>query len=250
MADVKRINGYDINDEASRTNIGCTADTYDSSKTYAIDDIVVYKKKIYKCKTAITAPEAFDSEKWEQICLRDLIMYLNTKKQDVLTAGDNITIENGIISSTGGGTGGGSGESGGIVIENGEWTPEIGCVNEPAPTVTYTYQRGSYMKIGNLVFLKFSIRGKITALNGTNNYATVTNLPFLADMEDRIYTSLVISDVYDVLTSDENVMFKVNQDCIRLQTKYGAYAGVFKISSKNFDISASGWYKVVENTSE
>lgn len=74
MADVKKINGYNINDDVSRTNIGCTEDTYDSSKTYEIGDIVVCEKAIYKCITAITTAEAFDSSKWQQICLRDLII--------------------------------------------------------------------------------------------------------------------------------------------------------------------------------
>lgn len=76
MAEIKKINGYDLNDNTSRTNIGCLENTYNSSKTYKIDDIVVYNKTIYKCITKITSPEAFDSSKWQQICLRDLIIYV------------------------------------------------------------------------------------------------------------------------------------------------------------------------------
>ena len=128
----------------------------------------------------------------------------------------------------------------------GTWIPELTCLNENAPTITYTYQRGTYIKTGNMVFLKFAIRGKITALNGTNNYATI-NLPFEADVKDGIYVSLVVSSMYDLLTSDTNAMLKITNDHIKIQTNYGAYAGVYKVTSKNyFDISASGWYKILE----
>lgn len=74
MADVKKIDGYIIKDDISRTNIGCTQDTYDNSKTYAIDDVVVYNNTIFKCITAVTAAENFNSAKWQQICLRDLLL--------------------------------------------------------------------------------------------------------------------------------------------------------------------------------
>ena len=83
MQDVKTINGYRLNDETSRTNIGCNSDTYDSSKTYNIGDIVVFENKIYTCKTAITTAEAFNSEKWQQICLRDLIIGLKEEIVDI-----------------------------------------------------------------------------------------------------------------------------------------------------------------------
>ena len=83
MQDVKTINGYKLNDETSRNNIGCNSDTYDSSKTYNIGDIVVFENKIYTCKTAITTAEAFNSEKWQQICLRDLIIGLKEEIVDI-----------------------------------------------------------------------------------------------------------------------------------------------------------------------
>jgi hypothetical protein len=74
MADVKKINGMDINDDTSRTNIGCTQDTYSNKKTYGKDDIVVYNNTIYKCITAVTKAEEFTAVKWQQICLRDLLI--------------------------------------------------------------------------------------------------------------------------------------------------------------------------------
>lgn len=39
---------------------------YSASATYAVDDVVNYQGKMYKCITAVETAEAFDSEKWEQ----------------------------------------------------------------------------------------------------------------------------------------------------------------------------------------
>lgn len=45
---------------------GVDAETYDASKTYAVGDFVIEGGKTYKCKTAVTSPESFDSAKWEE----------------------------------------------------------------------------------------------------------------------------------------------------------------------------------------
>ena len=39
-------------------------DAYSNEKTYNIGDYCIYKKRIYKCNTAIIEPEEFDSTKW------------------------------------------------------------------------------------------------------------------------------------------------------------------------------------------
>lgn len=41
------------------------ADEYDTTRTYAVDDMVSYENELYKCITAVTSPEAFDENKWE-----------------------------------------------------------------------------------------------------------------------------------------------------------------------------------------
>lgn len=46
---------------------GLTQDTYSSSSTYAINDRVVYQNALYKCTTAITTPEEWNSSHWELI---------------------------------------------------------------------------------------------------------------------------------------------------------------------------------------
>lgn len=44
--------------------LGLEDDTYDSTKTYAVGDMVVKDHTIYECTTAITAAEAWNSDHW------------------------------------------------------------------------------------------------------------------------------------------------------------------------------------------
>lgn len=57
-------------------NCGTATDTYSSSSTYAINDISIYQNKIYRCTTAITVAEEFNSSKWVQTSLKDEITSL------------------------------------------------------------------------------------------------------------------------------------------------------------------------------
>lgn len=46
---------------------GITANAYDATKKYAVGDYAIQSNKLYRCKTAVTAAEAFDSTKWTEI---------------------------------------------------------------------------------------------------------------------------------------------------------------------------------------
>lgn len=48
-----------------KTDLSAIADIYDSSETYAVDDFVMYQGELYKCITAVTSAESFDSSKWQ-----------------------------------------------------------------------------------------------------------------------------------------------------------------------------------------
>ena len=61
--------------EKNKANIGTTSDTYDKTKTYAVDDIVIQNGLLYKCKTAVTTAEEFDSSKWEKISILDNMLF-------------------------------------------------------------------------------------------------------------------------------------------------------------------------------
>ena len=61
--------------EKNQANIGTTSDTYDKTKTYAVDNIVIHNSLLYKCKTAVTTAEEFDSSKWEKISILDNMLF-------------------------------------------------------------------------------------------------------------------------------------------------------------------------------
>ena len=129
--------------------------------------------------------------------------------------------------------------------ETGAWTPQLSCVGESAPTYSTTIVRGNYKKIGNLIFISFLIRGKITVLNGTNNYACITGLPFTPKDYDIGEQSFGIGILYGVTNNDNNMTMGINNGVIRIQSGYGAESTAWKITStSNFEVGASGWYEI------
>lgn len=61
--------------EKNQANIGTMSDTYDKTKTYAVDEIVIQDGLLYKCKIAVTTAEEFDSSKWEKISIVDNMLF-------------------------------------------------------------------------------------------------------------------------------------------------------------------------------
>lgn len=59
----------DLQSEVNTTlkALGLYSDTYDSTKTYAVGDMVIYKHIIYECTIAVTKTENFDSSKWTMV---------------------------------------------------------------------------------------------------------------------------------------------------------------------------------------
>ena len=131
-------------------------------------------------------------------------------------------------------------------MEEGVWTPILTTVEGIAPTMTYIVQRGKYKKIGNMVYISVFIKGNITALNGSENYAKITGLPYLAKnyMQENI---LNVGVLYQMLENDTNANVLVLDDIMRVQIQYGETAGKLKVTPAGgggyFEISASGWYE-------
>lgn len=57
--------------EAGAGAAGVTASAYSSSSTYAVGDYVIHNSNLYRCTTAITTAEAFNSAHWTQVVLAD-----------------------------------------------------------------------------------------------------------------------------------------------------------------------------------
>ena len=131
--------------------------------------------------------------------------------------------------------------------ESGTWTPTINTRENVAPTVTYNYQKGTYKKVSNMVFITFYISGKITALNGTNNYGVVSGLPFVPKDYESGQCGLSIGSIYNIANFVNTITMYVKSNHsgqIWLQSNNGAGAMVLKLSGDaNFEVSGSGWYE-------
>ena len=67
LADVEDLNdNFEDIDEIMHNAQISIADAYDSTQTYDVDDVVMYEGLLYKCITAISVAEAWDSTKWER----------------------------------------------------------------------------------------------------------------------------------------------------------------------------------------
>ena len=160
----------------------------------------------------------------------------------------------GRISCTGGLSAGGDGIIVGNLFANGNrvyatetgtWTPKLATVGESDPTYTASIERGNYTKIGKMVFISFLIRGKITALNGTNNFACVKGLPFTPKDYAMGEQSFGTGILYGITNNDTNMTMGITNGVIRIQNGYGAEASAFKVTTTSyFEVGASGWYEM------
>ena len=129
-------------------------------------------------------------------------------------------------------------------LETGTWTPTITTLEGVAPTITYSSVTGTYCKIGKFVFVSFRVVGKITALNGANNYAMIKGLPFTPKDYTMGEQAISVGVIYDLVTSSTNLTMGINNGGIRIQNSYGAGACVLKTSSSSFQVGGSGWYEI------
>lgn len=133
-------------------------------------------------------------------------------------------------------------------MKEGIWTPILTTLEDIAPTMTYIIQRGKYKKIGNMVYISVYIRGNITALNGSENYAKITGLPYRTKNHMQ-ESNLNVGVLYQMLENDTNANVLVLDDIMRVQIQYGETAGKLKVTPaggvRYFEISASGWYEAI-----
>ena len=76
VADIQNKLETSVNDSA-------IADEYNSTATYSIWDIVMYKGDRYSCTTAVSTPEEFDSTKWTKISVEYNLDSLQTQIDDL-----------------------------------------------------------------------------------------------------------------------------------------------------------------------
>lgn len=58
---------------STKANESVIGDQYDSTQTYAVGDTCIYNNVLYKCTTAITQAEAWDSSHWQATTVAELV---------------------------------------------------------------------------------------------------------------------------------------------------------------------------------
>jgi hypothetical protein len=105
----------------------------------------------------------------------------NGTELGIVSAGTNITITDGVVSSTGGG--------GGSTI--GTWTPTVAVAT--AGTITLTVNTATYAKMGQQVICYFDITVATKAGGSNTNTLTLNGLPFASIAGTGIQGSLTVS---------------------------------------------------------
>ena len=102
IADIDVINGnmdkIDVqmkkNADSAQQSKDIVSDEYSATNTYAVGDYCIRENVLYKCKTAITTGEAFDSSKWVQTTcgteVAELNSNLDTLSYDEIAGGKNL----------------------------------------------------------------------------------------------------------------------------------------------------------------
>ena len=91
IADIDVINGnmdkIDVqmkkNADSAQQSKDIVSDEYSATNTYAVGDYCIHENILYKCKTAITTGEAFDSNKWVQTTCGTEFGELNSNLTDL-----------------------------------------------------------------------------------------------------------------------------------------------------------------------
>ena len=105
IADIDVINGnmdkIDVqmkkNADSAQQSKDIVSDEYSATNTYAVGDYCIHENILYKCKTAITTGEAFDSNKWVQTTCGTEFGELNSnlvpKKIELQNVDERVTIQ-------------------------------------------------------------------------------------------------------------------------------------------------------------
>jgi len=87
--------GDNLTDGVNILSVLLGAEPYVNTRTYAVGEYCIYEKQLYKCTTAVSSAEDFDSDKWTLTNVKTELTELNsslTPKEFTVTAGENITI--------------------------------------------------------------------------------------------------------------------------------------------------------------
>lgn len=72
----------------SENDVAIGKEVYDNTQTYDVGDYCIYNNVLYRCKTAVTTAESFDSSKWEAT---NITSRLKLMDRNIVTAKVNST---------------------------------------------------------------------------------------------------------------------------------------------------------------
>ena len=125
----------------------------------------------------------------------------------------------------------------GLVVSSGVWTPRFGGSTTLGAT-TYTSQTGTYLRIGNLVYITATLR--VSNATGGSGYYVVDNLP---------YSPSAITDKYYVNISQNlpvpaGTIADVSSGKIWLRIANGSSAIAYANLSIPLVVIISGFYRI------
>ena len=205
------------NQERSKAAVSNAADAYDAAQTYTVGDLVIYENQLYKCTTAITTAEQWDSTKWAETTLADELGEhgggTEVEANPSGTATDTLSkigIAGTIYEILGGGGAGGSGKAVGIRDVTNLITPSSGIVLDSG----FNYKA---VQVGNVVFL--NARGTITS--GAASAGTNFDL---FDIDQSIAPQMT-TDNFAYGTGASNRYVMSNLDRLKVRVDTGSWCG-------------------------
>ena len=74
--------GDNLTDGVNTLSVLLGAEPYVNTRTYAVGEYCIYEKQLYKCTTAVSSAEDFDSDKWTLTNVKTELTELNSSKAD------------------------------------------------------------------------------------------------------------------------------------------------------------------------
>lgn len=88
--------GDNLTDGVNILSVLLGAEPYVNTRTYAVGEYCVYEKQLYKCTTAVTSAEDFDSDKWTLTNVKTELTELNSSlaiSAGTITPSSGVTVQ-------------------------------------------------------------------------------------------------------------------------------------------------------------
>ena len=144
------------------------SDAYDNTKTYAVGDYCIYSNILYKCNTAISTPEDFDSTKWDATTVGDELGEINSDLSDISSDLSPISITltkgNGVTSLYGSAV-----KISNFVVISFNWSGSLTGSSIPIATIPQTYASlDTYYGGGTIKYNGSTTESAIYVINGSS----------------------------------------------------------------------------------